>query len=131
MKRLNTKHVLLGVIALLLVALSVSYAMANQGAAQFQYAVQQTDPAQQPDQTQQPGQIQQQPSPTPQPYPAPQGYYPIPALMAPGTDLLTPTTSQTMTGTTTAATMAATDGAPGEWAGAGKILDCTPVRLRY
>jgi PleD family two-component response regulator len=27
--------------------------------------------------------------------------------------------------------MAATDGALVEWAGAGKILDCTPVRLRF
>lgn len=83
MKRLNTKHVLLGVIALLMVALSVSYAMANPGAAQFQYAVQQTDPAPQPDQTQQPGQVQQQPSPAPQPYPAPQGYYPNPGTYGP------------------------------------------------
>lgn len=50
----------------------------------------------------------------------------IQALMATGTGLLTPTISQTMTGTITAATMAATDGAPGEWAVAGKIIERTP-----
>ena len=83
MKRLNTKYILLGVIALLIVALSVSYAMANPGLAQFQYAVQQNDPPPQADQSQQPGQTLQQPSPVPQQYPAPQGSYQHPGGYGP------------------------------------------------